>query len=179
VDQNSHVWNTLVIYSYFQIVIGPVPERGLGSTVTFFNFLDIHIPSKPRHFLKKIFCLHGHTLMLIRTVVLITRVIFSIFRNFPGKKERELTDPKLLCVCMNTPLASHLNAVHLFDCKLCLCIYALIHSNISCYGIDLHWAQTVNKRKKWLWKKNFVIVVWGDKTISSFLCLQTQGTINI
>ena len=148
-----------------------MPERGLGSTVTFLNFLDIHIPSKPRHFLKKIFCSHGHTLMLTRTVVLITRVIFSIFRNFPGKKERELTDPKLLCVCMNTPLASHLNAVHLFDCKLCLCIYALIHSNFSCYGIDLHWTQTVNKRKKWRREQSveFIYLLF-KKTYLFYVC---------
>lgn len=94
-DQNSHVWNTLVvIHSYFQIVIGPVPERGLGSTVSFSNFLDIHIPSKTQTFPENLFA-WSHTDAYPYSS-LDNQSHFLHLQKPPW--EGELTDPKLLCV---------------------------------------------------------------------------------
>lgn len=63
-------------------------------------------------------------------------------------------DPQLLCEGTHT-LASDPNALCIFGCILYLCVYALIHSSVSHYAIDLHWTEALNKNSKWLKEENY------------------------
>lgn len=58
--------------------------------------------------------------------VVLTTSHFSIFRNLQGSS-RSHRSKATVCV-MSVTSCFIPNVVHLFDCILCLCIYALIHS---------------------------------------------------
>lgn len=77
---------------------------------------------------------------------------FIIFTNLPGNNQ--VDQIWVHCVCEWTWLfASYLMLFLYFGLHICLWAYALIHSNSSCYGIDLHWIQTANKINEMLKKR--------------------------
>lgn len=140
-DRNSHVWNTLVISSYFEIVWHwSCAWEGVWFYSKFFfffpNFLDTHIPSKTQTFPQKkkkkkipFVRMVTHWCLPILgsntvTVVLITRIIFfSVFRNLPGNKETSQT--RSYCVCEWTLPLPHTRMLYIYLIVYCVCVFML------------------------------------------------------